>query len=270
MKTFFEPPGTIISSLAVLVLAPTDLGGVDDHGDVLAAASGVGPDVIIGADRADAVEPGGIIDQQLLDGLEGRAVCGVPDRAEVLSNARDRYPVDDHALQRPVDRVTRRLRAGGGSGRGVLPPHCAVVAAAVAVHSDLQHRRSPAERDVYDRFCPRAAGNTSLAAAAAVRVGLQDPPVQYGTVELDSLPGGCEPEPVPAAEGIESRGRGGSVGRAEVFQMASVRTSIIGRPRRLSRHRRALPELRKHTLICEEPARLFRDECGVRRRVRQR
>ena len=35
--------------------------------------------------------------------------------------------------------------------------------------------------------------------------------------------------------------------------MASVRTSIIGRPRRLSRHRRAHPTLRSYTLICEEP-----------------
>ena len=35
--------------------------------------------------------------------------------------------------------------------------------------------------------------------------------------------------------------------------MASVRTSIIGRPRRLSRHRRAHPVTRTYTLRCEEP-----------------
>ncbi len=35
--------------------------------------------------------------------------------------------------------------------------------------------------------------------------------------------------------------------------MASVRTSIIGRPRRLSRHQRAYPTPRCYTLICEEP-----------------
>ncbi|RRR17214.1 hypothetical protein DS079_15220, partial [Brachybacterium paraconglomeratum] len=42
-------------------------------------------------------------------------------------------------------------------------------------------------------------------------------------------------------------------GHVEVFQMASVRTSIIGRPRRLSRHRRAHPVTRTYTLRCEEP-----------------
>ena len=35
--------------------------------------------------------------------------------------------------------------------------------------------------------------------------------------------------------------------------MASVRTSIIGRPRRLSPHRRAHPATDRYTLICEEP-----------------
>ena len=35
--------------------------------------------------------------------------------------------------------------------------------------------------------------------------------------------------------------------------MASVRTSIIGRPRRLSPHRRAHPATSRYTLICEEP-----------------
>src|SRR5699024_3693717 len=38
------------------------------------------------------------------------------------------------------------------------------------------------------------------------------------------------------------------------FQMASVRTSIIGRPRRLSPHRRAHPATDHYTLICEEPS----------------
>ncbi|MGO1408678.1 MAG: hypothetical protein ACTHV2_09870, partial [Brachybacterium sp.] len=45
----------------------------------------------------------------------------------------------------------------------------------------------------------------------------------------------------------------GSVEHVEVFQMVSVRTSIIGRPRRLSRHRRAHPAFRIYPLSCEEP-----------------
>ncbi|WP_454296882.1 hypothetical protein [Salana multivorans] len=55
------------------------------------------------------------------------------------------------------------------------------------------------------------------------------------------------------AEGIEI-GRGeGSVGHVEVFQMASVGTSIFGRPRRLSPDRRAHTAIDRYTLICEEP-----------------
>jgi hypothetical protein len=42
----------------------------------------------------------------------------------------------------------------------------------------------------------------------------------------------------------------GSVGHVEVFQMAGVGTAIFGRPRRLSRDRRARPT---YTLNCEEP-----------------
>jgi len=81
----------------------------------------------------------------------------------------------------------------------------------------------------------------------------EDPALQNCLARLDALAGGCEAEPVQAAEGIEIRGREGSVGHVEVFQMASVRTSIIGRPRRLSPHRRAHPATDRYTLICEEP-----------------
>lgn len=38
--------------------------------------------------------------------------------------------------------------------------------------------------------------------------------------------------------------------------MVSVRTSIFGRPRRLSRHRRARPTPRSYPLSCEEPLNL--------------
>ncbi|MGF7021605.1 hypothetical protein JOE54_002399 [Brachybacterium tyrofermentans] len=44
--------------------------------------------------------------------------------------------------------------------------------------------------------------------------------------------------------------------------MASVRTSIIGRPRRLSRDRRARPTLRSYPLIYEEPHWRTRSSCG--------
>ncbi|MGP5086980.1 hypothetical protein ACTXKH_19870 [Brachybacterium tyrofermentans] len=55
----------------------------------------------------------------------------------------------------------------------------------------------------------------------------------------------------------------GSVGHVEVFLMASVRTSIIGRPRRLSRHRRAQPTARSYPLICVEPLGRFNESTAL-------
>jgi hypothetical protein len=68
------------------------------------------------------------------------------------------------------------------------------------------------------------------------------------------LAGDLEPELIEAAKrgqvGAGEVRRRGSVVHVEVFRMGSVRTSILGRPRRLSRDRRAS---RRYTLNCEEP-----------------
>ena len=53
-------------------------GEVDDHGDVLVAAPGVAPYVLVGPDHADGVEAGGVIDQQPLALGEDGVVGGVP------------------------------------------------------------------------------------------------------------------------------------------------------------------------------------------------
>src|SRR5699024_644722 len=57
-----------------------------------------------------------------------------------------------------------------------------------------------------------------------------------------------------AGESRQVRVIEGSVNHVEVFQIGSVRTSIIGRPRPLSGYRRAHPPtVRDYTLNCEEP-----------------
>ena len=143
-----------------------DRNEVDDGDDVLAAAR-VGPDVLIDADHAGPVEPGRVVDQQLVTYFEDSGVDGVPGSSEVRGHPHDRHPVNDRALQRSVDRVPGQPCASGG--RGVLAPHRAVVAATVAANSDLQGRWSPAERDVHDRPGHRAAGNFGLTATMAPR-----------------------------------------------------------------------------------------------------
>jgi hypothetical protein len=92
----------------------------------------------------------------------------------------------------------------------------------------------------------------------SVRVPIDD---DYGqavasvnAVGFQALPDRFEPELVePAERGQVSAGetrRRSSVVHVEVFRMGSVRTSILGRPRHLSRDRRASPH---YTLNCEEP-----------------
>jgi hypothetical protein len=94
------------------------------------------------------------------------------------------------------------------------------------------------------------------AAAPTPLVCCDDPAGQHRTLRLQPLPGDFETELVEPAERGQvraSESSAGSVRHVEVFRMGSVRTSILGRPRPLSAHRRAEPA---YTLICEEPGTL--------------
>jgi hypothetical protein len=88
------------------------------------------------------------------------------------------------------------------------------------------------------------------AAAAAPLIRLDDPAGDHSTVGFESLPDGLQAELVESAERSQVRASEGSVGHVEVFRMGGVRTSILGRPRRLPLDRRAS---RRYTLNCEEP-----------------
>jgi len=63
-------------------------------------------------------------------------------------------------------------------------------------------------------------------------------------------PGHLQTERIQPGERGQIKGLKGSVSHVEVFREDSVTTSIIGRPRPLSRQRRADPD---YTLNCEEP-----------------
>jgi len=91
-------------------------------------------------------------------------------------------------------------------------------------------------------------------ATPAPLIGFGDPAREDRTVRLESLSNDFEAEPVEPGEGGQvgaaEADRRGSVGHVEVFRMGSVRTSILGRPRRLSWDRRANDS---YTLNWEEP-----------------
>ncbi|WP_211096889.1 hypothetical protein, partial [Arthrobacter echini] len=69
-------------------------------------------------------------------------------------------------------------------------------------------------------------------------------------VERHFLTDSSQAELIEPAKRGQVRGSKGSVGHVEVFQMGSVRTSIIGGPRPLPQNRRAHPA---YTLHCDEP-----------------
>jgi len=86
----------------------------------------------------------------------------------------------------------------------------------------------------------RPARERLAAAAPAPRVWLRDPTLDHRPIRVQTLADGHEAKLIETAEHRQIRGREGSVVHVEVFRpMASVRTSIIGRPRPSSGHRRA-------------------------------
>src|SRR5699024_9423331 len=89
-------------------------------------------------------------------------------------------------------------------------------------------------------------------AGPAPRILLGEPALQHRPRGSEPLADHDQAKLLEAGEGRQVGVIEGSVEHVEVFQMASVRTSIIGRPRRLSRDRRAYSTLRNYTLICEE------------------
>jgi len=239
----------------------THWGEVDDHGDVLVTAAGVTPHVLVDPDDLDAVEPVLVVDQHALPLGQDRVVGGVPRDTEPFGDPRDREVLDHDPFQGPPQPAARQLGPRLGGRRGVLAPHMSAAGTPVATHDDIEHGRAPAQRLVRQPPEDRATRGAFAAASAAPLVRPDDSAGEYGTVGLDALAGNDEAELVEAAKGGqiragEARPRG-SVRHVEVFRMGSVRTSILGRPRRLPRHRRA-GHLRDdgYILICEEPRKL--------------
>ena len=229
----------------------SDAGEVDDHGDVLVAAPGVSPHVLVHADRGDPVEPGGVVDQDALAFGQDRVVGGVPGDPEALGDAGHREVLAHDPFQRPPQTTTREPRARLRCPGGVLAPHMPAAAAPVAADRDQQRRGPPTQRLVRQPPGHRVTRRTFAAATSTPAVRLDDPARQDRTVRLKTLAHNLETKLIEVGERGQVRAREGSVRHVEVFQMSGVRTFILGRPRRLSPDRRADD---RYTLICEEPS----------------
>lgn len=66
-----------------------DRGEVEDRGDVLIAAAGVTPDLLVNADDFDAVYAVGVVDQDASALVEHGVVGGVPRHRQGLREAGD-------------------------------------------------------------------------------------------------------------------------------------------------------------------------------------
>ena len=132
-----------------------------------------------------------------------------------------------------------------------MAPHVVAAGAPVAADRDLERRGTSAQRLV--RQTPdHGVTRRSLAAATVTPLIRRHHAVrEHGALWLESLTDGHEPKLIESAEHGQVRtgeaGPRGSVRHVEVFQMGSVRTSILGRPRPLPRDRRRLAAEGVHT-----------------------
>jgi hypothetical protein len=100
----------------------------------------------------------------------------------------------------------------------------------------------------------RSSGYALSTAAATERVAVGDTALQHRLVRRDFLTGDGEAVVVEEAERRKIGGGECTVGHVEVFRMASVGTSIIGRPRPRLRDRHAADSSGgRYTLKHDEP-----------------
>ena len=210
-------------------------------------------DVFVDADHADSVEAGRVIDQQPLPLGENGVVSGMPGHAQPGGDPRDREVVDDQGFQRPPDPASGELRPLCGRRGGVFAPVASAMVTPVAANPHQQRRGPVTERLMRQRPGDGAPRGRPRSAGPAPRILLGEPALQHRPRGSEPLADHDQAKLLEAGEGRQVGVIEGSVEHVEVFQMVSVRTSIIGRPRRLSRHRRAHPAFRIYPLSCEEP-----------------
>jgi hypothetical protein len=155
--------------------ALADSGQVDDHGDVLVATPGVAPHVLVDADYAHAVEPGGVVDEDALAFGQDRIVGGVPGDPVSLGDPGHRQMVAHNGFQCPAQAAAGQLGSLPGRVAGVLAPHVAASGAPVPADRDHQRGGSPAQRLVCQTPGHGVARCSFASTASAPPVRFDDP-----------------------------------------------------------------------------------------------
>jgi len=188
--------------------------------------------MFVHADDLHAVEPGRIVDQHPAALGQDRVVGGVPRHRQGLGDAGDGQVLAHQSFQRPPQRAARQPGSRLGSLRRVLPPYVTAAGAPVAAHRHQQRRGSPPERLVRQLTGHAVPRRSFITAPATPPVVLDDAAGQHRTFQFQALPDHDQAELVEAAERGQAGAReSSSVKHVEVFRVAGVGTSILGRPR---------------------------------------
>ena len=216
--------------------------------------------MLVDTNDADPVETSRVVDQQPLTFSEDGGVRGVPGHCEFRSDDGHGVVIDDEGTQRPVEAGSRDLRSWWCRGCGVLTPDAATLDAFVTAEAKMKRGWSVAERFVGQTADDGIANDPVATAPTAPVISSVGPAFQNRLVPGDVLAGAGQIEGVESAECREARGRESRLGHVEVFRMDCVRTSIIGRPRRLSAQRLAVSWNHRSTLSITKS--LFSSTCS--------
>ena len=229
-------------------------GEIDDHRDIPLALACVAPDMLIDADRSDAIEPVRVIDQTPLALGENRRVRRRPRHPEPCGDAGDGQMVQDQARQ-PQASPPREIFARSGAAFDVScrqrRPHPVHLYRRTRINSIVG--RCPIW---FVREAPRhrVSGYALAAALAAPAVRFEYPALQHSALGRQVLPYRLEAELIEAAEQGQIWCKESRLGHVEVFRMGSVRTSIL---RETSTPIPSATRSTDYTLVREEPINLY-------------
>ena len=211
-----------------------DRGEINDDGDIFVPASGVSPHVLVDADHRHTIESIRIVDQQPVSFGQNRGIRGMPGHRELHRDHGHGVVINNECTQCPIESGSRDLGPGWCRSRGVLAPHVAAFDALVATQANMQCRWPVSEGFMCQPPQNSVADIAVTATPAAPIIGRIRSAFQHRFVGGDVLADACQVKGVEADECREVRRREYRLVHVEVFRMACVRTSIIGRPRRLS------------------------------------
>ncbi|PFG37181.1 hypothetical protein ATL41_1932 [Flavimobilis soli] len=200
--------------------AVADRGQVDDDRDVLVAAAGVAPNMLVDADHLDALETVRVLDEDPPALGEHGGIGRVPRDPEAFGDPSDGQVLGDQTDQSPPQRTAGQLRPRLGSAAGVLAQHVAAAGALVAADGHQRRRRAPAQRLVRQPARDGVSRQAFAAAAPAPPVRLidvDDPAGEHRPVRLEMLPDDLQAELIETAERGQVSAREGSVKHVEVF-----------------------------------------------------